>query len=75
MSSVAARLKVTARAYKRAEATFEQRRQDWVAVVMEATAEGVPQKDIAAAANVTRETVRRIVEKERKRLTGTSSAA
>lgn len=74
MSSVAARLKVTARAYKRAEATFEQRRRDWVAVVMEATDEGVPQKDIAAAANVTRETVRRIVDKERKRLAGDANS-
>lgn len=74
MSSVAARLKVTARAYKRAEAAFEQRRRDWVAVVMEATAEGVPQKDIAAAANVTRETVRRIVDKERKRLEGDANS-
>lgn len=67
MTSVAERLKAAARAYKRAEATYEARRREWVAVVMEATEAHVPQKDIAAAADVTRETIRRIVDKERKR--------
>lgn len=73
MPSLAERLKSTARAYKRAEAVFEQRRRDWVAVVMEATEAEIPQKEIAAAAGVTRETVRRIVDKERRRLAAESA--
>jgi soluble P-type ATPase len=70
-----AAIRAASRAFRRAEATLKQRREALYALVIAAADAKVQQKAIAEATGFTRETIRRIVDDEKKRRAEAANAA